>query len=140
MSGEQYATNDERKTTILPEKIEKAIFRFRQWPMYVSAKSFRKKMRQLAKNLPGSERYLLRDQMSRVADSICLNIAERSNELSDIEFSKYLNTSETSLEEVVCCLDLALDDGYITDSEFEGNLKEVGELGGAANCIWEKGS
>jgi four helix bundle protein len=130
MSGEQYATNDERKTTILPEKIEKAIFRFRQWPMYVSAKSFRKKMRQLAKNLPGSERYLLRDQMSRVADSICLNIAERSNELSDIEFSKYLNTSETSLEEVVCCLDLALDDGYITDSEFEGNLKEAGELGG----------
>jgi len=140
MSGEQYATNDERKTTILPEKREKAIFRFRQWPVYVSTKSFRKKMRQLAKNLPGSERYLLRDQMSRAADSICLNIAERSNELSDIEFSKYLNTSETSLEEVVCCLDLALDDGYITDSEFEGNLKEVGELGGAANCIWEKGS
>ena len=86
-------------------------------------------MRQFAKNLPESERYLLRDQMSRAADSICLNIAEGSNKLSDIEFSKYLNTSETSLEEVVCCLDLALDDGYITNSEFEGNLREAGELG-----------
>jgi four helix bundle protein len=117
------------KQPFFQKKEKRALFRFRQWPVYVSAKSFRKKMRQFAKNLPESERYLLRDQMSRAADSICLNIAEGSNKLSDIEFSKYLNTSETSLEEVVCCLDLALDDGYITDSEFEGNLREAGELG-----------
>ena len=97
--------------------------------VYRAAKSFRKKIRELAKRLPESERYLLRDQMSRAADSICLNIAEGSNKLSDIEFSKYLNTSETSLEEVVCCLDLALDDGYITDLEFEKYLTEAKELG-----------
>jgi four helix bundle protein len=95
----------------------------------MAAKSFRKKIRQLAKNLPESERYLLRDQMSRAADSVCLNISEGSNKLSDIEFSKYLNTSETSLEEVVCCLDLILDDGHITDLEFEGYLKEAEVLG-----------
>jgi len=40
-----------------------------------------------------------------------------------------LNTSETSLEEVVCCLDLILDDGHITDMEFEGYLKEAEVLG-----------
>ena len=95
----------------------------------MAAKSFRKKIRQVAKDLPENERYLLRDQMSRAADSICLNIAEGSNKLSDIEFSKYLNTSETSLEEVVCCLDLVLDDGHITDREFEGHLREAEELG-----------
>ena len=49
--------------------------------------------------------------------------------MSDIEFSKYLNTSETSLEEVVCCLDLILDDGHITDLEFEAYLKEAEVLG-----------
>ena len=97
--------------------------------VYRAAKSFRKKIRELAKRLPESERYLLRDQMSRAADSICLNIAEGSNKLSDIEFSKYLNTSETSLEEVVCCLDLALDDGRITETEFVGYLREAEELG-----------
>ena len=97
--------------------------------MYKAAKSFRKKIRQLAKRLPDYERYLLRDQMSRAADSICLNIAEGSNKLSDIEFSKYLNTSETSLEEVVCCLDLVLDDGHITEHEFEEYLREAKELG-----------
>jgi four helix bundle protein len=62
-------------------------------------------------------------------DSICLNIAEGSNKLSDIDFSRYLNNSETSLEEVVCCLDLILEDGHITKDEFEGYLKEAEELG-----------
>lgn len=86
-------------------------------------------MRQVAKGLPESERFLLRNQMSRAADSICLNIAEGSNKLSDIDFSKYLNNSETSLEEVVCCLDLILDDGHISELEFGGYLREGEELG-----------
>lgn len=107
----------------------RSLFRFRQWPVYMAAKSFRNKMRQLARGLPESERFLLRDQISRAADSICLNIAEGSNKLSDVEFSKYLNTSETSLEEVVCCLDLVLEDGYITEKEFGGYLKEAEDLG-----------
>jgi four helix bundle protein len=106
-----------------------ALFRFRHWPVYQAAKSFRKKIRELTKKLPGSERYLLKDQISRSANSICLNIAEGSNKLSDIEFSRYLNNSETSLEEVVCCLDLILEDGHISKDEFEGYLKEAEELG-----------
>ncbi len=108
---------------------KKALFRFRDWPVYQAAKSFRKKIREQAKKLPGSERYLLRNQISRAADSICLNIAEGSNKLSDIEFSKYLNTSETSLEELVCCLDLILEDGHISRDEFEAYLKEAEGLG-----------
>jgi len=119
--------NDKQRTMDKSEK--RSLFRFRRWPVYIAAKSFRKKMRQLARGLPDSERFLLRDQLSRAADSTCLNIAEGSNKLSDLEFSKYLNTSETSLEEVVCCLDLILDDGHITTLEFEGYLKEAEVLG-----------
>lgn len=110
-------------------KMEQRLFRFRQWPVYKAAKSFRKKMREVAKNLPESERYLLRDQLCRASDSICLNIAEGSNKLSDLEFSKYLNTSDTSLEEVVCCLDLVLDDALIEETQFQEYLKDSEELG-----------
>src|SRR4030042_3829665 len=117
------------KQRFMEKKEKGALFRFRRWPVYMAAKSFRKKMRKVAKDLPESERFLLRDQLSRAADSTCLNIAEGSNKLSDIEFSKYLNTSETSLEEVVCCLDLILDDGHITAMEFEGYLREAENLG-----------
>ena len=117
---------------------KRALFRFRNWPVYQAAKSFRKKIRGLAKKLPGSERYLLKDQISRAADSICLDIAEGSNKLSDTEFSKYLNTSETSLEEVVCCLDLFLEDGHISKDEFEGYLKEATELGAQLIALGKK--
>jgi four helix bundle protein len=58
--------------------------------------------------------------------------------LSDTEFSKYLNTSETSLEEVVCCLDLFLEDGHISKDEFEGYLKEATELGGQLIAFGKK--
>lgn len=111
------------------ENQKRSLFRFREWPVYLLAKSFRKKIRELANRLPDSERYLIRNQISRAADSICLNIAEGSNKLSDVEFSKFLNTSETSLEEVVCCLDLLLEDGHISTEEFEKFLKGAEEIG-----------
>ncbi len=97
--------------------------------MYQAAKSFRKRVRDPAKRLPESEKYLLRDQISGAADSLCLNIAEGSNKLSDLDFSRYLNNSETSLEEVVACLDLILEDGYITKGEFDKYLNEAVKLG-----------
>lgn len=125
---------------IMGKRENGSLFRCRRWPVYKAAKSFRRRMRKVARDLPESERYLLRDQMSRAADSICLSIAEGSNKLSDIEFSKYLNTSETSLEEVVCCLDLILDDGHITETEFDGYLREAEVLGSQTNRIWKKGS
>ena len=107
----------------------KSLFRFREWPVYKAAKLFRRKIRDLAKRLPKSEQNLLRHQLSSAADSICLNIAEGANRLSDIDFSRYLNNSETSLEEVVCCLDLILDDELITKDEFEEYLKEAEMVG-----------
>ena len=119
--------NDEQKP--MNRNIRGSLFRFKQWPVYQAAKAFRKRIRVLAKRLPEGERYLLKDQISRATDSICLNIAEGSNKLSDIEFSKYLNNSETSLEKMVCCLDLILDDGHITKGEFEGYFKEAEDLG-----------
>ena len=63
--------NDEQGT--MNEREKRSLFRFKRWPVYKAAKSFRKKMRNVARDLPESERYLLRDQMSRAADSICLN-------------------------------------------------------------------
>lgn len=107
----------------------KSLFRFRQWPVYKAAKFFRKKIRDLAERLPRSEQNLLRHQISSAADSIWLNIAEGANRLSDIDFSRYLNNSETSLEEVVCCLDLNWEDELITKEEFEKYLKEAETVG-----------
>ena len=42
---------------------------------------------------------------------------------------KYLNNSETSLEEVIGCLDLLLDDGRLKRDEFEAYIREAEDLG-----------
>ncbi len=125
MNDGPWTINKEQRTT----NRKGSLFRFREWPVYKDAKSFRKKIRKLANRLPESERYLLRDQISRSADSICLNVAEGSNKLSDVDFSRYLNNSETSLEEVVSCMDLIFEDGHITKDEFAEYLKEAEQLG-----------
>jgi four helix bundle protein len=55
-------------------------------------------------------------------DSIILNIAEGSDRYSDIDFSRFLNHSITSVNEVVACLDGALDDNYIDEKEHDKYL------------------
>lgn len=95
-----------------------SIFRFRSFPVYIDARKFRSELKRFAKlRFPTVERFVLLDQLWRALDSIILNIAEGSRKYSDIEFSKYLNNSLTSLDECVSCLDAALDDNYISIDE-----------------------
>lgn len=102
------------------------LFRFRNFPVYKKSKEFRRLVKKLLEKFPASEKYVLRDQLNRATSSICLNIAEGSNRLSDKDKAHFLNQAITSLEEVIAGFDLALDDGYITETEMK-NLLEIGE-------------
>jgi S23 ribosomal protein. len=96
------------------------IFRFRQFPVYNDARQFRKELKDFSKKkFPKEEQFVLTSQLWRALDSILLNIAEGSDRYSDIDFGRFLNNSLTSLNEVVACLDCALDDGYITNDEHQ---------------------
>src|SRR3989304_3598558 len=77
----------------------RSLFRFRRWPVYMAAKLFRRKMRHVAKDLPESERYLLRDQMSRAADSICLNTCPVKS--LEAEHVLHVCTSESERQEIL---------------------------------------
>lgn len=105
------------------------LFRFRKFPVYVEARKFRKELKQFSEEkFPKDERFALTDQLWRALNSIILNIAEGSRKYSDIEFSKFLNNALTSLDECVACLDGALDDRYITESEHQFWLKKAENL------------
>ncbi len=94
------------------------IFRFRQFPVYNDARQFRKELKSLSREkFPKEEQFCLTSQLWRALDSIILNIAEGSDRYSDKDFSHFLNNALTSLNEVVACLDCALDDQYITVGE-----------------------
>jgi len=104
-------------------------FRFRQFQIYKDALQFRKGIKSVSKRrFPKEEQYCLTSQIWRALDSIILNIAEGSDRGTDKDFAHYLNTAHTSLNEVVSCLDAALQDTYITEVELNGYIMEAEKL------------
>jgi four helix bundle protein len=105
------------------------IFRFRKFPVYNDARQFRKDLKKLSiEKFPKEEQYNLTSQLWRALDSIILNIAEGSDRYSDTDFSRFLNNSLTSVNEVIACLDCALDDEYINEQEHDEYLSRAEAL------------
>ena len=69
----------------------------------------------LAENLPRSEEYNLKSQITRAATSIALNIAEGSQGQSDAEQARFLGMSIRSLIETVACQKIISRRGYLQD-------------------------
>jgi len=66
----------------------------------------------IAAQLPRSEEYNLKSQITRAATSVALNIAEGSTSQSDPEFSRFVGMSIRSLIETVACLHLIRQRNY----------------------------
>ncbi|MEK7208193.1 MAG: four helix bundle protein, partial [Patescibacteria group bacterium] len=103
-------------------------FRFRDWKVYKDVRLFRKQVNALTKRFPKEEQFALTDQARRALNSILLNLAEGSNKSTDKDMRLYVNRAHCSLDEVVACLDCALDDGYIAEAEHEISLTEAEQL------------
>lgn len=103
-------------------------FRFRDWDIYKDARSFRVSMYELLKKFPSEEKFALTDQTKRALTSIVLNIAEGANRGTDKDTRLFIIRAHTSLDEVVACLDCALDNGYITLQEYDMALCNASSL------------
>jgi four helix bundle protein len=91
------------------------IFGFRDFPVYKELRLFRKEVKRLSReHFPKEEQHVLSGQLWRALDSPLLNIAEGSDRYSGMDSGRFINNATTSMNEVVACLDAALDDGYIT--------------------------
>lgn len=97
-------------------------FRFRDWQVYKDARLFRRELTKLLKTYPKEELYSLVDQTKRALNSILLNLAEGSNKNTDKDTRVYINRAQGSLDEVVSCLDCAVDDNYISQKQQEEQL------------------
>lgn len=102
-------------------------FRFRNFKVYRESRKISIQIKQLVrKSFPKEEMFGLTSQICRALDSIILNIAEGSERNTDKDFALFLTRSLASLNEVVACLDIALDNRYIieTDLNEKVNLLE----------------
>lgn len=71
----------------------------------------------VADALPDDERFGLRSQLTRAANSIALNVAEGSTSQSDAEQGRFIGMAIRSLVETVACLHLIRRRGYLPDPE-----------------------
>ncbi len=74
-----------------------------------------------------SKDYGLKDQITRAAVSIMNNVAEGFDGGSDAEFLRFLSYAQRSATEVMSCLYVALDNDYISRTEFETAYSMAGE-------------
>lgn len=103
-------------------------FRFKNWNIYTDAQEFRNEINKILKKYPQEEKYALTDQTKRALNSIILNIAEGSNRNSDKDKKVFINRAHSSLDEVVACLDCALNDKYIEKPKYEELLTKASGL------------
>jgi four helix bundle protein len=113
-------------------------FRFRDFQVYKDARELRRELKILSKKFPKEENFCLKIQLWRAIDSIILNIAEGSDRGTDKDFAHFLNNAHTSLNEVVSCLDLTLDDQYISKEKYEEYLDKCKNLANQLTAFRKK--
>ncbi len=92
----------------------------------------------IKENFPVSEKYILSSQLLRAINSSILNVAEGADRKSDNDFARFLNLSHTSLNEVVSCLDIAYDNGYITQEVLHKHLLKAEKIANQLTAFHKK--
>lgn len=79
--------------------------------------------------------YGLRDQIRRAAVSVMSNIAEGFDREGDVEFLRFLTIAKASCSEVRSQLYIALDVGYLKQSQFDNAMEITNETGRVLNGL-----
>ena len=94
-------------------------FGYRKLVAYVRASEVRHHVYTLLKSFPKEEQFALSNQMRRAAVSITSNIAEGMTRYSAKDKIHFLEIAFGSLMEIMSQLEVAFDEGYISEQEFK---------------------
>ena len=103
-------------------------FYYRKLEVYKKAKLLSHEVCQVIRSFPVEERFGLCDQIRRAVMSVPINIAEGFGRFSAKEKAHFIQIAYGSLNEVMCELELSLDENYITKEQFESIYKDCEEL------------
>lgn len=95
------------------------VFGFQKLQIYQLAKGIVIYNYKLTKKFPSGEKFALVQQMNRAAVSIPSNIAEGTSRKSNKDKAHFINISYGSLMELICQMEIALELGYIEQSEYD---------------------
>jgi len=100
-------------------------FYYRKLEVYKQSKALSHEVCKLIKTYPIDERFGLCDQLRRAVMSVPINIAEGFGRFSAKEKAHFIQISYSSLNEVMCELELSQDESYISEEqlkEFENKI------------------
>jgi four helix bundle protein len=100
-------------------------FYFRKLDVYQNAKKLSLYVYSLVKSFPSDERFCLSIQLRRAVTSIPINIAEGFGRFSAKEKARFIEIAFGSLTEVVCELELSLEQQYIRQEDFEEAERQI---------------
>ncbi|NQV52014.1 MAG: four helix bundle protein [Flavobacteriales bacterium] len=97
---------------------------FEELEVYQRATVFRRKISAIAKRLPVEEKFRLRDQIIRSSRSVTAQIAEGHGRYHYQENIRFCRISRGSLDETHDHLTVALEEGYIDETEYSQLIAE----------------
>jgi len=93
-------------------------FKFEKLIVWQKALDLSGVVNEVTKSFPKDEIYVLTSQIKRAADSVSLNIAERSTGQTNPEFNRFLGIALRSNIEVVGCIFIAQRRDLIKENDF----------------------
>ncbi len=103
-------------------------FKFEELKIWQEAVKFANDIYALAKKFPKVEQFGLTQQLTRAVVSISLNIAEGQGRNSSADFSRFIQMSIGSVNEVVTILYIASEQKYMNKQEFNILYNKCEEL------------
>src|SRR5688572_1372628 len=103
-------------------------FRLDDFELYQLARQFRRKVYQVIKQLPKTERFALDPQMRRAVISITNNIAEGHGRFHFQENLQFCRVARGSIDELLDDLNICSDEGYADTQLINGLKAEAYEL------------
>ena len=92
-------------------------YKFERLEVWQLAVEYTDLIYKIAKQLPRSEEFGLKSQITRAANSVALNIAEGSTSQSNAEQARFLSLATRSLVETVACQHLINRREYLSETE-----------------------
>ena len=106
----------------------KTRFRFEKLEVWQEARKINQVIYRLTRKFPKEELFAMTSQIRRASISVSSNIAEGSGRNSDKDFAHFLEQAYGSLMEVASIFYLALDEGYVKESDLDPLFDELERL------------
>lgn len=101
---------------IIMKKVEYSFYRLDVWKLGMQLVN---DIYSITRKFPTEEKFCLASQIRRAAISVPLNIAEGSAKRTKKDFASFIRIALGSLMETMTCLDISLEQKYITKNEYE---------------------